>query len=261
MEQSNKKEKSLITAINEMILSKILEVNVSFPAKIKSYDSSTQRATIIPLTKNQYYKMGTRGIQIREEENGGYPELFSMDVAPIPDVPVRWPASDNANCFIHLPLKKGDLGIAHVSTRSLENYLTNEWRRDQECFPLEHNSVRHHDLSDAWFEPGVLPKNKTIQNVNSTDMVIKNNTAEITLYPNNGIKIENNNTKITVEPNGKMKIENNTGDLFAIVKDLITALLSATVTTALPPPGTQQPLDAATLATLTSLQTKILTFI
>lgn len=217
MEQSNKKEKSLITAINEMILSKILEVNVSFPAKIKSYDSSTQRATIIPLTKNQYYKMGTRGIQIREEENGGYPELFSMDVAPIPDVPVRWPASDNANCFIHLPLKKGDLGIAHVSTRSLENYLTNEWGRDQECFPLEHNSVRHHDLSDAWFEPGVLPKNKTIQLPSNTD--------------SDSIVINNTDTTMEICNDGCIAINNEDNEMVDILVQLMEAIRDIRVPT------------------------------
>ena len=65
MEQSNKKEKSLITAINEMILSKILDINISFPAKIKSYDSSTQRATVIPLIKDQFYKILTEEIGLR----------------------------------------------------------------------------------------------------------------------------------------------------------------------------------------------------
>lgn len=199
MEQSNKKEKSLITAINEMILSKILDINISFPAKIKSYDSSTQRATVIPLIKDQFYKIGVRGVQIREEDNAGYPELFSVEVAPIPDVPVRWPVADNSNCYIHMPLKKGDLGMCNISTRSLENYLSNEWKRSQECFPLEHNNIRHHDLSDAWFEPGVLPKNKTIQlpsNVDENSIVINNTSTTMEICNDGCVAIKNEDNEI-----------------------------------------------------------------
>jgi len=273
MEQSNKKEQSLYTALNEMILSQVLDTNVSFPAKVKDYDKTTQRATIIPLTKSEFYKFTSRGVEINETDNGGFPETYSIEIPPIPDVPVNWTTTDNGNCYIHLPLKEGDLGMAIVSTRSLENYLSHEWKRGEQCFPLNHQNVRHHDYSDSWFIPGCLPKNKTIENLPDDAMVIKNRSSEIILYPNDGIELAHNDVnievknselklgyndvKITIDALGKMKIENNTGDLFAIVKDLIVALLSATVTTAIG----QQPLDAATLAVLTSLQAQVISFI
>lgn len=208
MEQSNKKEQSLYTALNEMILSQVLDTNVSFPAKVKDYDKTTQRATIIPLTKSEFYKFTSRGVEINETDNGGFPETYSIEIPPIPDVPVNWTTTDNGNCYIHLPLKEGDLGMAIVSTRSLENYLSHEWKRGEQCFPLNHQNVRHHDYSDSWFIPGCLPKNKTIEIPNSVD--------------DNSIVIHNNDTTFELCNDGKISIKNS--GLEEFVDILVTVL-------------------------------------
>jgi hypothetical protein len=147
--------------------------------------------------------------------------LFSIESAPIPDVPVLWSSADNANCFVHMPLQKGDLGMAVISTRSLENYLSKDWKRNQECFPVEHDNIRHHDLSDAWFIPGVLPKNKTIQLPSQAD--------------DSSMVINNNSTTMEICNDGKIAVKNDTGELIDLLIQTLRAIENLRVPTLMGP--------------------------
>lgn len=200
-----------------------LEIHVSVPGKIKEYDSNTQKAIVVPLLKKKW-------------RNGS---ATLSDLPVLSNVPVHCLSSNNRKTFIHLPLKKGDLGMIMFCDRSIDNYLSSSPQEGEEVKSAFHDSPRHHDLSDAWFIPGILPFKLALQNISSDDIIIKNDT-----------------TKITIDPNGKISIENNNYELIETLSTLIQNLIDARVITLLGP----QPFLASTIALLTQDKTKIDSF-
>jgi len=200
-----------------------LEIHVSVPGKIKEYDSDTQKATVVPLLKKKW--------------KDGLSTLSDLPV--LSNVPVHCLSANNRKTFIHMPLKAGDLGMIMFCDRSIDNYLSSSPQEGNEVKPTFHNSPRHHDLSDAWFVPGILPFSLALQNITTDDIIIKND-----------------NTKITISPDGKISIENSNYELLETLSTLIQNLIDAKVITLLGP----QPFLANTIALLTQDKTKIDSF-
>jgi len=169
---------TLPKTLTEAIDARLLDLHVCLPARVETYDSSTQKAAVKPLLKKKY-----KGIT-------------SIELSVIPSVPVQWPSAGGGNAYIHLPLETGDLGIVIVCERSLDYWLSGD---GQIVDPLE---PRHHDLSDAIFIPGVRPWKAALSNVPEDNLVIQNNTMRIELDPSGKISITGASNEFLTVING-----------------------------------------------------------
>ena len=106
----------------------LTDIRVCLPARIESYDHTTQRAEVTPLLRRAYV-------------DG---ETDSMPV--IAGVPVVWPRSGGAS--LTMPVRRGDGVMLVFSDRSLDRWLV----QGGEVTP---DDRRKHDLSDAIAIPGL----------------------------------------------------------------------------------------------------------
>jgi hypothetical protein len=211
---------SIRALIHRCISNKLLEVYTSMPAVIVDYDKDTQLAQVKPLALLP--KLGEErktGIDPNEREYEEIDVVFS--------VMVKQTSGDDGKTFIHLPVKKGDKGMLCICNRSLEDYTLN----DGKAYKVK--DYRHHDISDSYFLPGILPKGKSLSVPNNNDIFIKNDKS-----------------LFQIGPDGKFKLQGGTLsniELLQIIEDLIQTLLTSTVATmagpqqlssALLPPGT-----------------------
>jgi hypothetical protein len=217
------KTPSLVKFVLQAIRKEELELHVSVPGKIKDYDETTQRATVVPLLKKKW--------------NDSSSTLSDLPI--LNNVPVHCLSANNRKTFIHLPIKKGDLGMIMFCDRSIDNYLSSSPQEGEEVKPVYHNSPRHHDLSDAWFIPGVLPFKLALQNVSKDDIVIKNDKFII-----------------NIKPDGTITIDNGTNELIETLSTLIQNLIDAKVLTLMGP----QPFWALTVSALQIDKNKIDSF-
>ena len=156
----------------EAIRAELLDVHTCLPCSIETYDHLTQMASIAPLLRKKY----TDGEEV--------------DVPIINNVPVQWPSGNGGASFVHMPLKKGDTGIAVFCERSLDRWLAGIGKT------VTPNDPRHHDLSDAIFIPGVLPFKKALPISSATSLYVKNGDAEVELTGSGDINILGGNIKI-----------------------------------------------------------------
>ena len=201
----------------------MLELHTCIPGKIKEYDESKQKATVVPLLKKKF-----------KDTNGTIANLPILNNVPV----FNW-SCNNRKTFIHMPLKTGDLGMIIFCDRSIDNYLSSSPQDDREVEPSYHDSPRHHDLSDAWFLPGILPFEISLQNISSSDIIIKND-----------------NFTISISPDGKITINNGTNELIETLSTLIQNLINAKTLTLIG----AQPFTADTIVNLISDKTKIDSF-
>jgi len=217
------KTPTLAEFVKKAFRKEALKMHVSIPGKIKEYDKDTQKAIVVPLLKKKWTNSSST----------------LSDLPVLSNVPVHCLSANNRKTFIHLPIKKGDLGMIMFCDRSIDNYLSVSPREGEEVKSAFHNSPRHHDLSDAWFIPGILPFKVALQNITSDDIIIKND-----------------ETKITIMPDGKITIENSNYELIETLSTLIQNLIDARVITLLGP----QPFLASTIALLMQDKLKIDSF-
>lgn len=122
----------------------------------------------------------------------------------IPNCPVSMPSG--ATWGFKFPIAVGDTGLAIFCDRSLDNWVAGSGG------VIDPDDVRTHDLTDAIFVPGLVPKAK--QTTDATeDMVIRNGTAQVRL-----------------EKNGTFRIANQGQELVDLVTQLTNALASLTQT-------------------------------
>lgn len=118
--------KILELAINK----RLLDLHVSMPASIESYDG--RKANVRPLLKRQ----------LRDGTDFEFPIITN--------VPVIMPEASDSG--MHLPLAKGDTGTLLFCERSMDIWLVQGG-----C--INPKDFRKHDLSDAQFIPGLKPFN------------------------------------------------------------------------------------------------------
>ena len=192
---TNPEDPTLQQVIQDAIKTGFLDLHTSLPARIETYDPTTQKANIQILLKKKY-----KGVDGKE-----------ANLPVITNVPVQWVSASGGSAYITLPLKKGDIGIALFSERSLDKYLSGTGGI------ISPDDPRTHDLSDAFFIPGAKPFPIALTNVNNNDIII-----------------QNNKTRIELSPEGKLSITGAGGqELITILETLITDLINARVVTAL----------------------------
>jgi len=214
---------TFVQFIKEGVRAGLLDTHTSMPGKIKEYDKDTQKASIIPLLKKKF-----------KDTN----ETI-VDLPVLNNVPVHNIVCNNRKTYMYFPVKVGDPGMLHFCERSIDNYLSSTPNESKELIPVYHDSPRHHDLSDAWFVPGILPFSISLQNVPENDIIIKNDQLTI-----------------TIDPSGKIKINNDSNELFETLSTLINNLINAKVITMLG----SMPFITDTITALTQDKNKIDSF-
>lgn len=135
----------LVDAINELISSRLSDLNVALPAQIVSYDYDKNLAVIKPTIKRKY-----KG------------EAESVELPTISNVPVCFPRMGDGH--LRFPVNKGDTGQAVFNQRSIDLWQVQGGIIDPE-------DPRRHSLSDAVFYPGLNPNNKKIKSSAAPDSV------------------------------------------------------------------------------------------
>lgn len=214
MDKNKNEAPTLQQVIQEAIKTGLLDVHTALPARIESYDPVTQKANIQPLLKKKYKTTG------------------EADLPVIANVPVQWVSTSAGSAYITLPLKKGDIGIALFSERSLDKYLSSQGGI------VSPEDPRDHDISDAFFIPGAKPFPLALTNVSDSDIIIQNETL-----------------RIEIAPEGKLSITGAGGqELLTILETLITDLINARIVTALG----ASPFTVDTITKLTQSKTNLL---
>ena len=173
---------SLYEVILNAIQNDIKNTHVCLPAKIDTYDSSTQSADVLLMINEIDPDSG-------EQDNT---EQFLLT-----GVPVQFYAS-KSDSFVSLPLGTDTFGCVVFADKSLDDYLQSDGNQ-----PVDENlDPRNHDLSDAVFVPGMRPYSQYINGYSSDNMVIKNS-----------------NMKIELDPNGKISITGGSNELISIIED------------------------------------------
>ena len=201
----------LLKLIYAAIEHKARGIYTSMPGKLVAYDADTQKAQVKPLIMLPEDVYETNFDVIDPSQ------LKYVEIDVIFDVPVQHLSANNGAAYIYMPIKKGDIGMLQFTTFSLENYLSG----DGATHKVE--DTRHHDLSDAYFIPGVLPFKAALSvPVGSTENII----------------VKNDKSLVELLPSGKLKIEGGSAikvELIDAVIRIIDKLMTATVPTMMGP--------------------------
>jgi len=154
---------TLSKLISEATKKESLNLKVSMPGRVETYDYLTQKATIQPLFSISYR---------------GNPTV-DYDLPIITEVPVQRDSGNNGKSYMHIPIKSGDLGMLIFTDRALDNYLSAVSDNNEKIQPKRPEKSRFHDLTDGWFVPGILPFSKALNIINNDDIIIRNGDTSI----------------------------------------------------------------------------------
>ena len=195
----------------------LLELHTATPGRVESYDIQTGTASIQPLLKRKF----------RDGE--------VVDLPLCNEVPVKFPRTQTA--FIHLPIKKGDLGLLIFSERSIDRYKNFGGSQDPQ-------DPRKHDLSDGFFIPGGYPKNSPIESPVDGAIHLKNVKSEVIMLEDGGVQLKNQSGSIALSGTGKVSLTNNSVEVIDLLERHLTRLstildnvLALTVPTGVGPSG------------------------
>lgn len=177
-------------------------IHTALPGIVKSYDATTNKATIQPAL-NKAYKSGPMPMPVLE------------------NVPILFPGGANFN--ITFPVNVGDYVLLIFMERSIDLWLSVGGQ-------VTPDDPRKFDLSDAVAIPGLQPFTGDFSQRNNTDFVINYAGSSITIRQNGAIEIKTAST---------VAIGNETVELLQKISDTLAGIAAITVTV---PPGNNPPL-------------------
>lgn len=136
----------------------LCNVHTSLPGIVKSYDASSNKATIQPAL-NKNYTSGSQPMPVLE------------------NVPIMFPNN------VVFPVNNGDYVLLVFVERSIDLWLS----VGGQVTPTD---PRKFDLSDAIAIPGLMPFTQTYPNNNNQDYVISFGGSTITIKPNGDVIIK-----------------------------------------------------------------------
>jgi hypothetical protein len=182
-------------------------VHTAMPAIVKSYDASSQKATVQPAVKN-----------IVQPSYGGDDIVESFPV--INDVPVIFPHA--GGFFISLPVAVGDTVLLVFNERSIDKWNSGD---GSEVDPVD---MRKHDLSDAAALVGFYPDSKRIGDASSSSLVLGKDHGgmQLSVTPDNKLeaKIGSGVTVIFEQADGAAKMTVGTGALSVTIAEHLQVL-------------------------------------
>ena len=201
----------LRSLIDKMIENRLSEAYTALPGRIIEYNKDKQKATVQPLTKLFIQSL------LSDIHAINYSKLKMEEMPFIYDVPVKQMTVNSGKTFISVPVNKGDLGMIHFATRSMEGYVMN----NGENYPVQDN--RHHDLNDAYFIPGIVPFSKANDDASSDDIVIKNENCKVSVGKA-AITVKTSKGSINVNAAGGLELKSATQSLIPVIKGLVDAI-------------------------------------
>lgn len=190
-------------------------IHTALPGIIKSYDATTNKATIQPAL-NKAYVTG------------------SMPMPLLENVPIMFPGGKDFN--ITYPINEGDYVLLIFIERSIDLWLSVGGQ-------VTPDDPRKFDLSDAVAIPGLQPFTGDFSERNNTDFSINYAGSSITIKSNGDIIINTVN---------KVGIGNSTAEVLDVLSRVIN-ILQTSITEAVGQPIQQTPLPP-TGDTYTSLK-------
>lgn len=196
----------------------LLDVHVSMPGRIESYDASKQEASVQPLLM----------VNLADGSAASLPVINH--------VPVIWPRGGGA--ILSFPLEAGDTVLLVFSERSLDEWL-------QQGGELAPSDPRAHDLSDAVAIPGLYPLTEA-SDADSRDALLRFRGGELRLSPQGKIELKNQGSHLRLNPDGTLSL-GGADELLSIVDGLLDQLLALVVTT---PAGPGTPVNLPAFSAL-----------
>jgi hypothetical protein len=135
------------TFFAEIFQAQLAQLHTAFPARVESFDATTQTVDVTPQLKTAY-----------PDGEGGFTHK-AMPV--IPNVPVCFPRA--GSFFLSFPLAKGDFVLVVVCDRSLQ-----AWRDKGQA--IEPGDLATHPLDGAVAIPGVYPASGALDDVSASTM-------------------------------------------------------------------------------------------
>jgi len=160
---------TLAQAIRDSIDAKLLDLHTALPARVESYDSTTQTANVQPEIQRKY-KDGT-----------------VVNLPVINRVPVLMPRAGTS--WVHLPIKKGDQVFLVFSERSTDIWQTSGGETDPK-------DPRRHNLSDAFAIPGGYPLANPMISPDGEAVHINNEIGEMKVFPDGKLSIGNKSVEL-----------------------------------------------------------------
>lgn len=182
--------------IREAIRAQLLDLRVGMPARVEKYNKDQQKVDVQPLLRRRY-KKGT-----------------TVNLPVITGVPVQWHSANDGASYLVLPLKKNDTGWLSFSDRSLDSWLAGKGTITTP------DSPRHHDLSDAVFQPGL----RTFPN-------------PLTIANGNNAYLKNGNITLELFPDGKIKIEGSAEEMLDTISTFMEEVIDGKINTGIGPQG------------------------
>jgi hypothetical protein len=149
-----------VNLILKAIEGRLFDVHTGLPARVVSFDPSTQRADVQPLLQR---------VMVDEDEN---PTTVTIPV--ITNVPIQYPSG--AGWSITWPLAPGDIVYLTFSERSLD-----EWLVAPPGNLVTPAQARKFDLSDAVILAGIRPRTSPVPNISATSLRIANDAENVAI--------------------------------------------------------------------------------
>lgn len=146
LQDDEQREDSPETALRTFIEAELVDVHTSLPGIVKSFDRTTQTATVQPAIRRFFVGRGF------------------VNLPQCVDVPVQF--MRYGNFVITGPVSPGDEGLLKFSARAIDNW----WHAGGVQDPSE---PRMHDLSDGFFEPGYSSKGRVPANIAGDAMELR----------------------------------------------------------------------------------------
>lgn len=180
-------------AVRNSIFSVLNDVHTCLPGIVKSYDPSTNKATIQPALNKAFF-------------------AGAMPMPILENVPIMFPGGSSFN--ITFPVKPNDYVLLLFAERSIDLWLSVGGQ-------VTPNDPRKFDLSDAIAIPGLQPFNSNFSGNNGNDFLISFAGSEIRIDSNGAIQIKTGST---------VAIGNQTTELLQVISTLMTYLQGPAVT-------------------------------
>lgn len=189
--ESGLEDITLAELIHMVIDSRLIDVHVSLPAKVESYDASTQTVSVTPMIN-------------RMVPDGDTPPNYVSEKLPkLADVPVAQPRG--GGFFAAFPLQAGDYGMLVFAERNMGTYRSTGNQSDP-------GDLTMHGLSGAYFVPAVAPDSKALSNAHATNLVIGSDT--------------NGSSRIVIKPSGEIDAGAAAANFVAMANKVLTELNS-----------------------------------
>lgn len=140
---------SLIELIQAAIADREMDVHVSMPAKVESYDADAQTVDVVP--------------QLNRSLPDGQGNYSTEKLPKLAAVPVCFPRA--GGFFVSFPIQAGDFVLLVFSERNIGAWLATGEQGDP-------GDVGMHTLDGAVAIPGVYPSSEALGDASDTDMVL-----------------------------------------------------------------------------------------